>query len=205
MFDAPPQGPTPGGLELRRQPPIASASASASNQDPRSSEGDGSGLEPSAPSAAADASAASGSGGDVRSGAPPNEAGLLGGDSVGPADEAARGNGQGATGWSFARVTAMNGHFPTLKPSAENGSGGVRQAAGAWGASSADEDDSGREAGVWGAKANEPLRGAAVDAVGGIRSLAERESGATQSGKKKGRKGKVVSLFSNAGVRGGAR
>lgn len=107
----------------------------------------------------------------------------------------------------------MNGHFPTLKPSADGGSGDLgsssssssRQPGGAWGAAAADEGGSGREARVWGAKANEPPRGAAVDAVGDSRPLAERESGATQAGKKKGRKGKAVSLFSNAGVRGGAR
>lgn len=106
----------------------------------------------------------------------------------------------------------MNGHFPTLHPSAESGSGGGvstssnnGQAGGAWRASAAAEGGNGRETTVWGAKANEPARGSAVDAVGDSRPVAERESGASQSGKKKGRKVKAVSLFSNAGVRGGAR
>ena len=102
----------------------------------------------------------------------------------------------------------MNGHFPTLKPSSDSASGGVRtsrQAEGAWGGSATDEGGSGREAGVWGAKANEPLRGATVDAAGDSRPSAERDGGGAtqQSGKRKGRKGKAVSLFSNAGVRGG--
>lgn len=106
----------------------------------------------------------------------------------------------------------MNGHFPTLKPSADKGNAGVsasssnsRQSSGAWGAAAADEGGIGQEARVWGAKANEPLRGAAVDAVGDTKPLAGGESGAAQAGKKKSRKGKAVSLFSNAGVRGGAR
>lgn len=169
-------------------------------------------MEVSGPSAAAAASAAgTGSGGDGKSGAPSSRGGLHRGESAGAADAAARGNGQEATGWSFARVTAMNGHFPTLKPSAEGGSGCVstssssRRAVGAWGASAADEGGSGREGRAWGAKDDEPLRGETLDALGDGRPTAERESGATQAGKKKGRKGKSVSLFSNAGVRGGAR
>eukprot|EP00903_Cladosiphon_okamuranus_P015735 g14523.t1 len=180
------QGPTPGGSESPRQPTTASV------LERRSFEGNGSGVEAGAPGAA---SAESGSGVDARSvGAPSNGAGLRMGDSAGAAGGAARGDGQEGTGWSFARVTAMNGHFPTLKPSAESGGGEVsssgnrRQTGGAWGASAADGGGGGREAGVWGAKANGPPRAAAVDAVGDSRPLAEGEGGVAQSGKKKGRK-----------------
>ena len=204
------QGPTPGGSEPPRPPTPLSA---ASNQDPGSSEVDASRVEAAASGAAAAAASSSvpGSGGDARSGGPSNGAGLHRGDATGATDGATRGSGQETTGWSFARVTAMNGHFPTLAPSVERGSVGVsassnsRQAGGAWGASAVAEGGNGRETTVWGAKANEPARGLAADAAGDIRPLAERESGASQSGKKKGRKGKAVSLFSNAGVRGGAR
>eukprot|EP00752_Nemacystus_decipiens_P008402 g7512.t1 len=206
------QGPIPGGSESPRPPPLSSAAASS--QDPGSSEGDASGVEAGPPGGAGVAapSAVSGAGGGPRSSAPSNGASLHRDDSTDATGGAARGNGQEATGWSFARVTAMNGHFPTLKPSAESVGGGDvgtrnnRHAGGAWGASAAADGGNGRPTTVWGAKVNEPVRRPMVDAVGDGTSLAERESGAPQSsGKKKGRKGKAVSLFSNAGVRGGAR
>lgn len=137
-------------------------------------------------------------------------------------------------GWSFARVTAMNGHFPSLKPAepsatiSTSGGGpnaGDGKAAGAWGlaASSATEaSEAGSAAaatpaagvGAWGTRivasdgGGTPRIGRAAQgraAPGGLESLAlaEGEGGGVSSGKKKGRKGKAVSLFSNAGVRGG--
>lgn len=73
------------------------------------------------------------------------------------------GGGGGGGGWSFARVTAMNGHFPSLKPTTvtassitnatsagDSGSGGrgVAVPAAAWGSSAAAAG--GRSEGAWG-------------------------------------------------------
>lgn len=128
--------------------------------------------------------------------------------------------------WSFARITAMNGHFPSLQsagPTAQSvtpassrsaTSGGGDRAAGgtgAWGAPAAALESS-TAGGAWGV----PRRGSHTTGSGsGMNSAMDdpaREGVAvgdavevpsTNSGKKKGKKGKAVSLFSNAGVRGG--
>lgn len=240
------QGPTPGGADSPQPPPAPApaAAAASTSQDAVSPEEYDSGIENGLPGAAAAVAAASTGFADDSSGsAPSSGAGLAEGSTGGTTNGAAQSSGnseagtggQGGTGWSFARVTAMNGHFPTLNPSPAKAGGSVstimsnsKQTAGAWGGSTATTATAsstavhggrsgGGGAGAWGATANDPSRGTAIDAAGESRTLVGREGGATQAGvrdtddtpnstgKKKGRKGKAVSLFSNAGVRGGAR
>lgn len=236
------QGPTPAGAESSQSapPPAATATASASaHQDGAGSpDNDGYGIENGLHgAAAATATTPMGVGDDSISRAPPSGAGFAESAIGGPANGGSRNNGssaagtggQGGTGWSFARVTAMNGHFPTLNPSGAKAGGAVNtvqnssnQAAGAWGTTTAENTavyggGSGGGARGWGPTANDPSKGTAIDSVGQGRTPAERVGGITQAsgrdssgtpnstGKKKGRKGKAVSLFSNSGVRGGAR
>lgn len=142
---------------------------------------------------------------------------------VTPGQENTAGSGGGA-GWSFARVTAMNGHFPSLNPTgpgvacvAGGNSGRVGGGGGAWGGGGAVEV---RGGGAWGTPKTEGMAGRrdmgrsteGVDGVGrrGVAGdsapLAEGGMASASAGtsKKKGKKGKkAVSLFSNAGVRGG--
>lgn len=129
-------------------------------------------------------------------------------------------------GWSFARITAMNGHFPSLNSTGSSsppdnpgvepvgaaprttssmprnlGIEGTREArgvTGAWGSQTVEVSSQRRGEDV-GAGPSWGGASARVDAiVSGDGDVSE-----PGSGKKKGRKGKAVSLFSNAGVRGG--
>lgn len=117
----------------------------------------------------------------------------------------------GEGGWSFARVTAMNGHFPTLEgkkgpapTTAAAVTTSTATAGGAWGVANsvAASSTSGGGAGggsVWGTPKTEAGSGASGD---NGETPGNRVS-ASDGKKRKGKKSKGVSLFSNAGVRGG--
>ncbi|CAN0146473.1 unnamed protein product [Ectocarpus sp. 12 AP-2014] len=206
------QGPTPGGAEQppQQSPPPPSNVKASSSED--SGDGAADGGHHSATTTVV--------GRDHASSAPSSGAGL-GGVVTDETAVAANESSAGAGGWSFARVTAMNGHFPTLKPdagSSASGSGGNNAAVGAWGgAASVTSTGSvpvgGSSAGgVWGGRGNGLLSsGAAALPTTAVRENrvevveGEGAAGPGGGGKKKGRKGKAVSLFSNAGVRGGSR
>lgn len=136
-------------------------------------------------------------------------------------------------GWSFARVTAMNGHFPSLpvagtlppkntgarlrgtpvskgvpKGAWENGTAETRSNSNNGEGRGSGVSNSGR--GVWGTakpEASSPwgAESASFNSRDGTLVLEGGGGVSGSSGKKKGRKAKAVSLFSNAGVRGGGR
>lgn len=128
--------------------------------------------------------------------------------------------------WSFARVTAMNGHFPSLpvagtSPPKNTGArlSGPPVSKGAWESGTTETRNNsniieGRGSGVsnpgrgvWGTGKPETSGASRAESAScnNKEGTLVLEGGGGLSGKKKGRKAKAVSLFSNAGVRGGGR
>ncbi|CAM9744191.1 unnamed protein product [Ectocarpus fasciculatus] len=204
------QGPTPGGAEQPPQQPPRPPQPSNQNASSSSQDDSGDGAADGGPHPATTAAI----GAADASSAPSSGAGL-GGVATEETATAASGAPAGGGGWSFARITAMNGHFPTLKPDAgSSGSGSMgNSAAAAWGgavsASSTGSVPVGGSSGggVWGGRGNGLSSGTVVEPTIPARVVVEGggAAGPSGAGKKKGRKGKAVSLFSNAGVRGGSR
>ncbi|CAM9591988.1 unnamed protein product [Ectocarpus fasciculatus] len=203
-------GPTPGGAEQPPQQPPRPPQPSNQNASSSSQDDSGDGAADGGPHPATTAAI----GAADASSAPSSGAGL-GGVATEETATAASGAPAGGGGWSFARITAMNGHFPTLKPDAgSSGSGSMgNSAAAAWGgavsASSTGSVPVGGSSGggVWGGRGNGLSSGTVVEPTIPARVVVEGggAAGPSGAGKKKGRKGKAVSLFSNAGVRGGSR
>ncbi|CAM9180499.1 unnamed protein product [Scytosiphon promiscuus] len=227
------QGPTPGGAET--PPPSSAPPLPSSTRDGSSSEG----VDTAAPTPSTGTAPRTDSGESAPLRGAASGAGVV---AEGNAEEAvsrsgggsAAGSGeQSGTGWSFARITAMNGHFPTLAPSAGKPTANTTttttsvggKAPGAWGPAAApatasarsvaaDGGGSGGGTGVWGARTNDLPRGTGTVEGRGISAQTAAGTGggggntvpaSGSVGKKKGRKGKAVPLFSNAGVRGGSR
>lgn len=219
------QGPKPGGPVEQTPTPSANSTEPSDSGLPRST---------SPPSTGGSGGGSSSSNSYVagQNSAGADNAAAVGGrnstsTAASSASSAAVGSGGGEGGWSFARVTAMNGHFPTLSgngPVQAVGNNSANVRGGAWGITAAEAGSTSSSSistigggfgkGAWGtAKMEDVTGGTGGKEPAGGRSGAvllgqsgDGDGGAMAGGankKKKGKKNKGVPLFSNAGARGG--